>query len=55
MAMTDYLESAIGNHVLRNTALTSPVTVYLALWIGDPTDTEAGGAEVTGGHMLDKL
>ena len=46
-AMSDYLENALLNHVFRNTPLTSPTTVFLALWIGDPTDTGVGGAEVT--------
>lgn len=48
-AMSDYLEDALLNHVFRNTALTSPTNVFLALWIGDPLDTGLGGAEVSGG------
>jgi hypothetical protein len=39
--LTNYAENAIGNHVLRNTALTSPTTVYLALATA-VADAEAG-------------
>lgn len=48
-AKTTYLANAIINHVLRNSAYTPAATVYLALWIGDPTVSGAGGAEVSGG------
>lgn len=46
--ISNYLENALVNHVLRNTALTSPVTVYVALYTTDPTDADTG-TEVTGG------
>jgi len=46
---TDYLETAILNHVLRNTALTSPTTVYAALYTVTPSDS-AAGTEVTGNN-----
>lgn len=46
--LSNYLENALFNAVLRNTAYTSPVTVYLALYTSDPTDADAG-AEVSGG------
>lgn len=29
-------------------AAAGPSTLYVALWVGDPTDTATGGAEVTG-------
>lgn len=45
--MTDYLENALINHVLRNTALTSPTTVYIGLLSATPTDSTAG-TELTG-------
>ena len=48
MAMTDYLETALLNHVLRNTAYTPPTTVYMALFTAAPTDA-GGGTEVVGG------
>lgn len=47
-AASNYLENALLNHVLRNTSLTSPTTVYLALFTSDPTDADSG-TEVTGG------
>ena len=47
-SFADYLESAVLNHVFRNTALTSPTTVYVALFTAAPSDT-GGGTEVTGG------
>lgn len=44
--LSNYLENALYNHVLRNTAMTSPTTVYLALFTA-VTDAEAGtGTEV---------
>ncbi len=49
MAMlSNYLENAWVNHVLRNTAYTSPGTsVYVAFHTADPTDA-GSGAEVSG-------
>ena len=44
---TTYLEDAIVNHVLRNTALTSPTNVYLALFSVAPSEA-GGGTELTG-------
>jgi len=44
---SDYAENAIINHLFRNTTLTSPTTVYLALFTAF---TEGGTqTEVTGG------
>lgn len=46
---SNYAENAILNHVFRNSALTSPTTVYCALFTA-VTDAEAGtGTEVSGG------
>lgn len=36
--MSDYLEAALLNAVLRNTSYTSPATVYVSLHTADPTD-----------------
>ena len=47
-AMTDYLADAVRDHILRNTAYTSPTTVYLALFTTATTEA-GGGTEVTGG------
>lgn len=46
-SFSDYLEDAVLDHVFRNTALTSPTTVYCALYTVAPTDA-GGGTEVTG-------
>ena len=45
--MSNYLENALINAVLRNTSYTSPSTVYMALYTTDPTDADAG-TEVSG-------
>ena len=45
--MSNHLENALINAVLRNTAYTSPTTVYLALYTSDPTDADSG-TEVSG-------
>ena len=47
-SFSDYLEDAALNHVFRNTALSSPTTVYLALYTVTPSDA-GGGTQVTGG------
>lgn len=47
-AVSNYAENAIINHVFRNTAFTSPTTVYVALFTSDPTDAGTG-TEVSGG------
>jgi hypothetical protein len=40
MSMSDYLEEKLLNHVLHNTAYTTPGTsLYMALFTADPTDT----------------
>ncbi len=47
--LSNYLENALLNHVLRNTAYTTPGTViYVALYQTDPTDADSG-TEVAGG------
>lgn len=45
--ISNYLENALVNATLRNTAYTSPTTVYLALFTTDPTDADSG-TECTG-------
>ena len=48
MSKTNYLETALIDHVLRNSAFTSPTTIYVALFTVAPDET-GGGTEVTGG------
>jgi hypothetical protein len=45
--MSNYLEDALINATLRNTAYTSPAVVYLGLYTSDPTDADSG-TEVSG-------
>lgn len=47
-AMSNYLEDALINAVLRNTSFTSPTTVYVGLYTSNPTDANIG-TEVSGG------
>jgi len=45
--MSNYLEAALGNAVLRNISYTSPAKVYLSLHTSDPGET--GANEITAG------
>ena len=45
MYATNHFETAILNS-MRGTTLTAPATIYLALFITDPTDTGQAGTEV---------
>lgn len=47
MSMSDYLEEKLLLHTFKNTAYTSPTTVYLSLHTADPGET--GASECTGG------
>lgn len=47
-ALSNYLENAIVDHILRATAYTAPVTTYVGLLTAAPSDA-GGGTEVTGG------
>lgn len=46
-AMTDYLESALGNEVLRATNYAAPANIYVALFTTATAD-DGTGTEVTG-------
>lgn len=46
--MSNYLETALINATLRNTAYTSPSVIYVGLYTSDPTDANTG-TEVSGG------
>jgi hypothetical protein len=52
-ALSNYLENALINATLRNTAFTSPTTVYVGLYTTDPTDANTG-TEVSGGSYTRK-
>jgi len=47
MSKSDYLETALCNWIKGTNMPTAPAAVYVALFNGDPTDTGAGGTEVT--------
>ena len=46
-SFSDYLESAVLNHVFRNTPLTSPASVQVALFTAAPSDTGGGTTTFT--------
>lgn len=48
MSKTNYLETQVLNHVLRNVVYTPPATIYVGLFTVIPTDA-GGGTEVVGG------
>ena len=48
MSKTNYLETALLNHVLRNVSYTSPTLPYVALYTVAPSEA-GGGTEVIGG------
>lgn len=45
MPLSTYLENALLNHVLRHVSLTSPVTVYVAVY-SDSLDADGNGTQV---------
>jgi len=47
-AASDYLENELLDHVLSNSAYTSPTTVYVGLYTSSPNDDDSG-TEVSGG------
>jgi hypothetical protein len=46
-ALSNYLENALLNHVLKNTVMTQPASLNVALFTTDPTDAGTG-TEVAG-------
>lgn len=48
-ALSNYLENALVNAVLRNTTYTSPATVYVALFTTNPNE-DSSGTEVSGSN-----
>lgn len=47
-ALSDHLENAILDHVLRARSYTAPATVYIGL-LSSPANDAGGGTEVSGG------
>lgn len=52
--MSTYLKNALVNHTVRNSAYTSPTTVYVALFTS-ATDDDGGGTEVSAGGYSRKV
>jgi hypothetical protein len=48
-ALSDYLENALIDHILRGRSFTAPSTLYWALFTSAPGDT-GSGTEVTGNN-----
>ncbi len=49
MSFSNYLETNLLDQIVGKTDFTMP-TAYVALFVGDPLDTGAGGAEVSGNN-----
>lgn len=47
MSISNYLETVVLDHILRNQAFTPPATVYASLHTADPGET--GASEASGG------
>ena len=54
MSASNYLENALLDHVLGNTAYTQPTNLYVGLFTSDPTDAGTG-TEVSGGNYARKV
>lgn len=52
--MTNYLENALVNHVLRATPFTSPTNIYIGLFTSGPQE-DGSGTEVSGGSYERQL
>lgn len=50
--LSDWLELELLDHVLKTGDYAVPTDIYVALFVGDPLDTGAGGAEVSGGSYV---
>ena len=49
MSLSNYTEAAILDHLLRSTAWTKPIALYVALFTADPGEAGSLTNEVTGG------
>lgn len=52
--LSNYLENKLLDHILKNVNYTSPTTVYMGLFLTDPTD-DGSGTEVSGGSYARKV
>ena len=51
MQASTFLEHAILNHFFRSASQPAPATLFLALYISDPTDDDIGTEIAGGGYM----
>lgn len=49
MALSDYLENKLLDHVLKTTSFSQPAGIFIGLSTADPTDDASGIAEPVGG------
>lgn len=49
-SLSNWLELELLDHVLKVGAYIVPSNIYIALFVGDPTDTGGGGSEVSGNN-----
>jgi len=49
-SISNWLKLKLLDHVLKVEAYTVPSNIYIALFVGDPTDAGSGGAEVSGNN-----
>lgn len=52
-SLSNYLKSALVNHIFRTTKYTAPTNIYFALYTSAPT-AAGGGTEVSGGSYARK-
>lgn len=50
-AFSDYLEEGILQHTLRGQSLSTPSTIYIALYTTDPTDAKTGNEVTDSGYL----
>ena len=54
-ALSNYLENALLNHILRGQPYSAPDAVYIALYVSDPTDEDTGTEVSGGGYVRQKV
>lgn len=50
-AFSDYLEEGILNHTLRGQSMSTPSTIYIALFTSNPTDANSGAEVVDSSYL----
>jgi len=55
MAMTDYLENKVLDHIFNNTSYTSPTATYIGLLTAAPTDSTSGTEMTNTGYSRQSI